>query len=761
MTEGGPNEIQNRARVESDVAHGHDDDAASIPSTEALAKAAEAGEAGEAGEAASSAISPGLPSRDSGSPSDSDSSIVHDPIPILTGQLQKISESAGITNLHFSDIEPLFSKPPLSIEANSTQQKYLFQASLNLIDSEQFELSRSILEILIVECDMGVKHVHTWATNYMAKRRMHEADTGLEFKEFRETLAVLYAAGCSFGWETFAHEGTKINDPHFTEIAFPKAITDTLKAAGVKASILPIAEDENLTPKLVQKLATLAYQYPGSDIWKKLTSDLTPKEKQYLTVFCVRSGNLAGFQALIDEGLDLTTPLENKFGMTPMHWIAMSKDTSFLQAYHHKCWRNGHLFVKDKFGNTPMHYAAMADNQAGIDALCNAFTGVQSWFHKAKPGLKKAYNYTASIPWALVRVKTKSSVTPVLAPIDATHSVLIDEKNEYGLTPVHLAAASSSKQAIETLAEQGADLDFKWDRKLQLFRDKAKAWRDQSPLLRMRDLASAAAFNGVMMGVDLRPLGADVKLPSYAEAMPFELKDEEINPDMLAAKFKLFRSDFEGIKHPEYDKDDNLVSYRAMLTRLQLEWNYRVLIGGGYAIASTPIEAVNWVLKQMGTAPIDWTEKAKHPIEMMASEGNNESLSALLKAGADPSLRDVEGNYPLHHATLSGDLDCVETLLKSIDALPEEYVNFKGQTPIHLAVMAGNAEMVEHWLTKGLLNSKDKFGQTPLHYAALRGDKKLIQLLLDAGAHVDDAPHMNTENTFGHTPKDLLESRGA
>lgn len=57
-------------------------------------------------------------------------------------------------------------------------------------------------------------------------------------------------------------------------------------------------------------------------------------------------------------------------------------------------------------------------------------------------------------------------------------------------------------------------------------------------------------------------------------------------------------------------------------------------------------------------------------------------VCCLLSSKADPSIQDYEGNYPLHYAVLTGQIELVDTLLKSGAKL--DVVNKKGQKPLSL-----------------------------------------------------------------------------
>lgn len=62
----------------------------------------------------------------------------------------------------------------------------------------------------------------------------------------------------------------------------------------------------------------------------------------------------------------------------------------------------------------------------------------------------------------------------------------------------------------------------------------------------------------------------------------------------------------------------------------------------------------------------------------------------------------------------------------------------KGSTPLHLAVMRNNQNLVRQLLDKGAdINAKDKNGWAPLQLAILNGHNEIATLLLEKGANVN------------------------
>ncbi len=151
--------------------------------------------------------------------------------------------------------------------------------------------------------------------------------------------------------------------------------------------------------------------------------------------------------------------------------------------------------------------------------------------------------------------------------------------------------------------------------------------------------------------------------------------------------------------------------------------------------------------------------------------GRPEAVMTLLANGADPRVRDRDGNTPLHHAARSSDPG-VAALLR--DAAAElESLNDEGLSPLGVACAAGNWRLARFLLERGAspqpeggtpallaaagideddpagvqlllkhkakVDARDARGRSALHEAAAAGHRELVQVLLAAGANADAA----------------------
>ena len=158
--------------------------------------------------------------------------------------------------------------------------------------------------------------------------------------------------------------------------------------------------------------------------------------------------------------------------------------------------------------------------------------------------------------------------------------------------------------------------------------------------------------------------------------------------------------------------------------------------------------------------------------------GRPEAVMTLLANGADPRVRDGEGNTPLHHAARSSDPG-VAALLRDAAAELEERNN-DGLTPLGIACASGNWRLARFLLERGAkaqsdegtpallaaagveeddaagvglllkhkarVDARDAQGRSALHEAASAGHVEIIQALL--AAHAD----LQARDAEGRTP---------
>ncbi|MDQ7824180.1 MAG: ankyrin repeat domain-containing protein [Candidatus Eremiobacteraeota bacterium] len=101
----------------------------------------------------------------------------------------------------------------------------------------------------------------------------------------------------------------------------------------------------------------------------------------------------------------------------------------------------------------------------------------------------------------------------------------------------------------------------------------------------------------------------------------------------------------------------------------------------------------------------------------------------------------------IYDAIVSGNADSVKAMLDKNPGLVKQAESKLGLTPLHVAVMCGNKDIVKLLIAKKAdVNAQAKSGNTALHFAAALGFDEIIKLLIAAKGDV------NKENAHAWTP---------
>lgn len=128
----------------------------------------------------------------------------------------------------------------------------------------------------------------------------------------------------------------------------------------------------------------------------------------------------------------------------------------------------------------------------------------------------------------------------------------------------------------------------------------------------------------------------------------------------------------------------------------------------------------------------------------------SECVRALLWSGASAQIQERGGNTPLHLAVRELRKECVRELTSCSRTPPVHLniTNYAGVSALHLAVHKGNCDIINMLLEAGAdVNQWDLgSGRSPLHWAVEGQRSEVVTLLLSAGALV------NQHSYAGHTP---------
>ena len=126
-----------------------------------------------------------------------------------------------------------------------------------------------------------------------------------------------------------------------------------------------------------------------------------------------------------------------------------------------------------------------------------------------------------------------------------------------------------------------------------------------------------------------------------------------------------------------------------------------------------------------GTTALHWA----------AHYSDTETVTLLLKAGANPSVTNRFGASPLSEAALSGNTELMKALLDA-GADAKTTSTLDGETVLMAAARSGNLEAVRLLLDRGAdVNARERYkGQTALMWAAAERHAPIVKLLLERGA---------------------------
>ncbi|KAJ3113870.1 hypothetical protein HDU96_002823 [Phlyctochytrium bullatum] len=128
--------------------------------------------------------------------------------------------------------------------------------------------------------------------------------------------------------------------------------------------------------------------------------------------------------------------------------------------------------------------------------------------------------------------------------------------------------------------------------------------------------------------------------------------------------------------------------------------------------------------------------KIGSPLHAAISENAPEIIRLLLENGADTEALDLYRETPLHRAVSEGHMEAARMLLK-VGAATNP-INCEGRGPIHLAAASGRCVLLSLMLDSGVkVDAKDVLGQTALAHACRGGHVDAVKLLIKKGVSID------------------------
>jgi ankyrin repeat protein len=143
-------------------------------------------------------------------------------------------------------------------------------------------------------------------------------------------------------------------------------------------------------------------------------------------------------------------------------------------------------------------------------------------------------------------------------------------------------------------------------------------------------------------------------------------------------------------------------------------------------------DMLDFLLQKGASIQLVDTQFQSTAVHFAAEAGSIYCLKVLQKSGASFSVKNKNGNSPLHVAALNGKEDVFMFLLDSVPKKEVEEKDKRGVTALHLAAFSGSSTIIKTLVKSNLsINVQDTNGNTPLHFAVQKGNILATKTLLD------------------------------
>ncbi|KAH7462318.1 hypothetical protein FOMA001_g18690 [Fusarium oxysporum f. sp. matthiolae] len=444
-------------------------------------------------------------------------------------------------------------------------------------------------------------------------------------------------------------------------------------------------------------------------------------------------------------------------------WYQTSSDDANLHMFQ-LCWRylssdvffNGRLVVSCR--NNMLHKTPWKELQAHSHQYSFLGYASREWEEHAITSypaiLKDLQIDTAKAPtlrdaWLLRTAREGQGQEAVVKLLLATEGVGVDSKDEYGKTPLSLAATFGNEATVKLLLEtEKVDVDSKDE-------------TGRTPLFLAAEDGHEAIVKLLLETekVDMDSKNKDGWTPlSFAAANGHEaiakllLETKKIDVDSKDEHGRTPLSWAAGEGHED-------------IVKLLLETE-KVDVDLKDTYGQTPLsiaaayghEAIVKLL--LATECVDVDSKDEHgvtPLSLAAGYGYEAIVKLLLATEAvDVDLKDEDCQTPLSWAAKNGHEATVKLLLET-EKVDVDSKNKDGLTPLSFAAANGHEATVKLLLEteKVDVDSKDENGRTPLSFAAAYGHEAIAKLLIWM-----ETVDVDSKNKDGWTPLSFAAANG-
>ncbi|XP_078106674.1 ankyrin repeat and death domain-containing protein 1A [Sander vitreus] len=267
--------------------------------------------------------------------------------------------------------------------------------------------------------------------------------------------------------------------------------------------------------------------------------------------------------------------------------------------------------------------------------------------------------------------------------------VKVDQKDKYGVAPIHLAAWFGSLEILKLLVQAGAEQKVENTEGLNIMH--CAAINNHTEIIEY-----------IMNDLQMKELDKDDQSGHRAFALAAEHGCVEMM-DTLARPYNM----------------DTMKPNKRGETPLHL------------AARNGHLDAVQSLLQSFDTRD-EVNMDGETALYQAADNGQEECVLALLEAGCDPNILTTAKCSALHPVAEKGDTALVQLLLDH-----KAHTDFQNQhleAPIHLAVKNSHIPVIHSLLKAGCnINVTDKRSQTAIHLAAELARIEVVEMLLKTG----------------------------
>ncbi|HSD70453.1 MAG TPA: ankyrin repeat domain-containing protein [Woeseiaceae bacterium] len=479
-----------------------------------------------------------------------------------------------------------------------------------------------------------------------------------------------------------------------------------------------------------KKAEMLALIKASPDSAKASPTAVDKAELNQRLLAAVKNINVGYVRELLDAGADIETrDTRPHTDETPLHHAARTGNVKVASALVTK---GAGVNVTARTGFTPLHVAAGLNRRAMAEYLLSV---------GANPN---ALDSSAGTPLHAATLQGHAAMVVLLLEKGADPN---SRRERDAYTPLHMFSdigqyyEPTHTQIIATLVCHGADIN-------------AKSKHGTTPLDRARDDAfSALIVHGALLSKPEGPYALLERAARSGQAKPLEYLEQRGH--------SLLTKGPDGVTLLHVAASNSRASALHYLVGKGLDVNATDISGKTplyFSVAGCRKENLVFLIGKGARANhvSKQGRTALHAIigmdYLLYREHCEETVLALLDAGADPRIHDEEGQTPLHVAARQKRL--LEKLL-SLRADPRAK-DKKGRTPLHVYSSYGKTpEPVDVLVKAGAdPNAQDVLGRTPLHMYAEWGVGE--EGLAIAKALVRNGARTNVRDISGDTPLDAF-----